>query len=133
MQIQKVGYSPACKANFVNNKSFQNVVNYAKEKNSLVSLDSALNSIKKANRGTITIVDGVNPQGGIFSTFMLGRKAIPNSVAEASSPAEATLDAIIELGLIGSKKFKAVFGNKVENHVTPENIIKEYTVEPFTY
>ena len=55
MFIQKTCYSPAFKADFVNNKEFREVVKYAQENNCMRTLDGALNNIKKANIKIIII------------------------------------------------------------------------------
>jgi hypothetical protein len=128
MQVQKCGYTQSFKANFGRNKSFMNVVKYAKDNNYLMTLDGALNSIKKSNAGTINLIDGYTPAGKIYSTFMFGKHSVSNAVSDASSPAEASFDAIIELGLIGGKKSRELFGKNPEQNVTIDSILREYTI-----
>ena len=128
MDIQRNNYSPAFNAKFVNNSAFQDVVKYAEQKGCLRTLDSALNTINKANDGKITILHGQTPDGKIFSTFTTGRRSVPNNVSEASCPAEASLDGILDLSML-TKKFKSLLGvSKIELDITPAKIMKEYTV-----
>jgi hypothetical protein len=128
MQVEKCGYNQSFQANFVKNQSFINVVKYAEKNNCLVTLDGALNALKKSNKGTICLLDGYTPNGKIYSTFMLNKKAIPNSAINAKTPAEASLDAIIELGFVGGKKFRELFGKRVRKNVSVNGILNEYTV-----
>ena len=128
MEVQRVEYNPSFNAKFKNNKAFQDVVQYAAENNCLRSLDSALNSLKKSNDCTIIIAHGVDNKGAIYSTFLNGKRSVSNSTLEAISPAQASLDAILELSWLG-KKFKSLVGtSKPEQNITKDGIIKEYTV-----
>lgn len=128
MEIQRNSYSPAFSARFTNNKAFKEVVEYAEKNNCLRTLDSALNTIKKANNGDITILHGQSPNGGFFSAFTTGRRSVSNEVSQAQSPAEASFDGILELSFL-TKKFKSLMGvSKVKQDITPQRIINEYTV-----
>lgn len=128
MEIQRNSYSPAFNARFTNDKAFREVVQYAQEKGCLRTLDSALNTIKKANPGKISIIQGQTPDGKIYSTFTTGRRSVSNMVSDAKTPAEASMDGILELSMLG-KKFKSLLGvSKIEQDITPNSIIKEYTV-----
>lgn len=120
-------YTPAFKANFENNRAFLEVAKYAEETGCLRTLDTALNNIKKANRGKITLVHGKNANGEIYSFFTTGRRSVPNNTSEAQTPAEASLYGIMELSML-TKKFKSLLGvSKVEQNISAEKIIKEYT------
>lgn len=128
MEIRKTAATPAFTAKFVNNESFQNVVKFAKENNMLRTLDGALRNLETANRATIRIIDGKTPNGTIYSTFMTKKRSVANNIAEASCPAEASLDGIIELGMLG-KKFRSLLGCKeVKHYISTDEIIKKYTV-----
>ena len=132
MFIQKTCYSPAFKADFVNNKEFREVVKYAQENNCMRTLDGALNNIKKANPGQIRICHGYTSDGKMYSTFMIQNertiRSVANSTADSESTAEASFDGILELGML-NRKFRSLFGvQKVEQNITPARIIKEYTV-----
>lgn len=128
MQIQKTGYAPTFSAEFVNNKAFKDVVQYAKDNGCMRTLDAALNTIKKANNGKISILHGTTSDGLIYSTFTTGRRSVSNSILDAKSPAEASFDGILELSTL-TKKFKSLLGvSKVEQNISPESLIKEYTV-----
>ncbi len=128
MEIQKRCYSPAFNARFKNNAGFRDVVQYAQEKGCMRTLDCALNTIKKANYGEISILHGKNPNGNMYSTFTTGKRSVPNNITEASCPAEATFDGILELSMLG-KKFKSLLGvSKIEQNITPNSLMKEYTV-----
>jgi len=128
MEIQRSNYTPSFSARFANDKSFREVAQYAQEKGCLRTLDGALNVIKKANPGNISIIHGRTPEGKIYSTFTTGRRSVTNYAGEASCPAEATFNGILELSMLG-KKFKSLLGvSKIEQDITAEKIIKEYTV-----
>lgn len=128
MEIQRNSYSPAFSARFTNNKAFKEVVEYAEKNKCLRTLDSALNTIKKANDGEITILHGQSPNGGIYSAFTTGRRSVSNEVSQAKTPAEASFDGILELGFL-TKKFKSLLGtSKVKQDITPQRIVKEYTI-----
>lgn len=129
MEIQRtISYSPAFSAKFVNNKSFQNLVKYAQEKGCMRTLDSSLHSLSKVDNAVIRICDGTTPDGKIYSTFMSGRRSVPNDVFDAKTPSEATLDGIIELSMFG-KKYKSLIGvSRATDSITPQSMIKDYTV-----
>lgn len=128
MQIQKTCYAPTFNARFVNNQAFKEVVQYAQENDCMRTLDAALNLLKKANDKDITIFHGVRGDGKIYSTFTCRKRSVPNNVSDAKSPAEASFDGILELSML-TKKFKSLVGaSKVEQNITPETLIKEYTV-----
>lgn len=127
MEIQKINNNPSFNAKFKNNKSFQEVVQYAVDNNCLRTLDSALNNLKKSNDCTIIVSHGVNNKGVMYSTFMKDRRSISNPVSEATSPAQASFDGILELSWLG-RKFKSLVGtSKPEQNISKEGIIKEYT------
>lgn len=128
MEIQRTNNCLSFNAKFKNNKAFQEVVQYAVDNNCLRTLDSALNNLRKADDCTITITHGLDNKGTIFSTFLNGRKSVSNPVAEAKSPAEASLDGILELSWLG-RKFKSLVGtSQPQQNITKESILKEYTV-----
>lgn len=128
MEIQRTNNCPSFNAKFKNNKAFQEVVQYAVDKNCLRTLDSALNTLKKADECTIVAQHGVNENGIMFSTFQKGRRSVSNSVADAKSPAEATLDAILGLSFLG-RKFRSLVGtSQPKQNINKESIINEYTV-----
>lgn len=128
MEIQKTCYTPTFSAKFVNNQQFREVVQYAQEKGCMRTLDSALNTIKKANKGNITILHGKTSEGTIFSSFTTGRRSVPNNIADASSPAEASFDGILELSML-TKKFRSLLGvSNIDQNINTNSIIKEYTV-----
>lgn len=126
MQIQKTNYSPTFSAKFVKNDAFKDVVKYAQEAGCLRTLDSALNNIAKAEGKDIRIIHG--KAGTIFSTFIAGKRSVSNFAGDAKTPAEATMDGILELSML-SKKFKSLMGvSNVKDNITAEKILKEYTV-----
>lgn len=128
MEIQRINQSPTFSAKFKNNKAFQEVVQYAVDNNCLRTLDSALNTLKKADDCTIVVTHGVDNKGVIFSTFLKDRRSVSNSIAEAKSPAEASLDGILELSWLG-RKFKSLVGtSQPKENITKESILKEYSV-----
>ncbi len=128
MEIQRINQSPAFSAKFQNNKAFQEVVQHAVNNNCLRTLDCALNTLKKADNCTITIAHGVDNNGVFYSTFLNGRRSVSNSIADAKTPAEASLDGILELSML-SRKFRSLIGTpQPKQNITKESIIKEYTV-----
>lgn len=128
MKIQSTNSCPTFNAKFKNNKAFQEVVQYAVDNNCLRTLDSALNTLKKADDCTIVVAHGLDNKGGIYSTFLKDRRSVSNSVAEAKSPAEASLDGILELSWLG-RKFRSLVGtSQPKQNITKEGIINEYTV-----
>ena len=128
MELNKRCYSPAFSARFTNNRPFREVVKYAVDNNCLRTLDSALNTIKKADLGEITILHGETAKGSIYSTFAQGKRSVPNSVSDAKTPAEASFDGILELSML-SKKFRSLFGVKeASQNINSERIMKEYTI-----
>lgn len=128
MEIQKINHCPSFNAKFKNNKAFQEVVQYAADNNCLRTLDSALNTLGKTNKCTIIISHGVDNNGMIYSSFIKDRRSVSNSIAEAKSPAEASLDGIIELSWL-RRKFKSLVGTSApEENITKESILKEYSV-----
>lgn len=132
MEVQKTCYAPAFQAKFVDNKAFREVVQYANEKGCMRTLDSALNTLKKTNNGDITIFHGTSPDGKLFSNFrytyrgFISRSCV-NPTLNCESAAEASMDGILELSML-SKKFYSLTGRNPECHITPEDIIKTYTV-----
>ncbi len=127
MEIQRTNYTPSFSARFTNDKAFREVVQYAQDNGCLRTLDCALNTIKKANPGKISIIQGRTPDDKIYSTFTTGRRSVTNYAGDATCPAEATFDGILELSMLG-KKFKSLLGvSKIEQDITAEKIIKEYT------
>ena len=87
-----------------------------------------MNTLKKADECTIVAQHGVNENGIMFSTFQKGRRSVSNSVADAKSPAEATLDAILGLSFLG-RKFRSLVGtSQPKQNINKESIINEYTV-----
>lgn len=128
MKIQHVNSCPSFNAKFKNNKAFQEVVQYAVDNNCLRTLDSALNTLKKADDCTIVIAHGLDNNGVMFSTFLKGRRSVSNSISEVSSPAEASLDGILELSWLG-RKFRSLVGtSQPKQNITKDSIINEYTV-----
>ena len=127
MQIQKACATPAFTAKFVNNKAFQEVLNYAKENNCLRTLDNALNNLATANRCSITIMHGKSPNGQIYSCCTAGKRSIPNCITYAKTPQEASFEGIVELSMLG-KKFRSLVGDKVKHFITTDDIVKKYTV-----
>lgn len=127
MQIQRTNYSPAFSAKFIKNVDFIDVVKYAKETGCLRTLDAALNSIAKAEGKDIRIMHG-KANGKIFSTFIAGKRSVSNFAGDAKTPAEATMDGILELSML-SKKFKSLMGvSSVKDDINVEKMIKDYTV-----
>ena len=107
MEIQKKCMTQSFKANFVNNKAFQEVVDWAEKNNKLRSLDIALNTIKIGNKGDITIFHGLTPQGKVYSNFRHRRRSLINQADR--TPAESSFYGIINLALLG-RKFKSLMG-----------------------
>jgi hypothetical protein len=127
MQVQRVNQSQNFTANFARNKSFNDVLNYAKVNNCTVALDEVLHSLSRANDGTIKILDGRTPDGKIFSTFMVGKRSIANRIHPAKSPAEASYYAIFELEE-NKNLFRSLFGEPFKKTVSAKDIIMDYTV-----
>lgn len=128
MKIQHNNSCPSFNAKFRNNRAFQEVVQCAVDKNCLKTLDSALNTLKKADDCTITIAHGYDNSGKIYSTFLKNRRSVSNQVSESTSPAEASLDGILELSWLG-RKFKSLVGtSQPKQNITKDGIINEYTV-----
>ena len=127
MEIQRTSNSPAFRANFIKNKAFVEAISCAKEQNCLRTVDSALNNIKKSNCGNIMANHGYTPDGKIYSNFICGRRSVVNYAEDAKTPAEATLNGIIELGAL-SKKYRSLMGtSNPEQKISVDSIIKEYT------
>lgn len=128
MEIQSTKNSLSFNAKFKNNKAFQEVVQYAVDNNCLRTLDGALNTLKKADECTITIAHGLDNKGIMYSTFIKGRQSVPNSVSDAKSPAEASLDGILELSWL-ARKFRTLVGtSQPKQNITKESMLKEYSV-----
>lgn len=128
MKIQRTNYCPSFNAKFTNNEAFREVVQYAADNNCLRTLDSALNTLKKTDDCIITATHGVDSKGAMYSTFLKGRRSVSNSVSEATSPAHATFDGILELSWLG-RKFRSLVGtSQPEQNITKESLVKEYSV-----
>ena len=125
MNISTNQNQTAFSAKFINNKAFQEVVQYAKKTNQLQELDTALNKLNNANTGDILLIHGTVP-GGVYSNFNLGgRHAVQNLGAE--TPAKASFNGILELAELG-RKFKKLFGREVKSNIKTDDIIKKYSV-----
>lgn len=114
----------AFRAKFVNNQAFKDVVKYANETRQLQTLDTALNKLNNANKGDILLIHG-KTDSGMFSNFTSGRRSVQNIGAE--TPEKASFNAILDLAEFG-RKFTKLFGEKADCSLTPENVIKKYTV-----
>ncbi len=125
MEISKKCNHPAFTAKFIPNKAFKEVVDYAQKTKQLRALDSALNNLKKANEGDILIMHGSNGNR-VFSNFTMGKRSIYNQTA--NTPAEASLNGIIDLGTLGSK-FRKLVGGNVKENITANDIMKNYTTD----
>lgn len=124
MEFQRYSAPLSFKANFVNNKAFQEVVDWAEKNNKLRALDIALNTIKIGNKGDITIFHGINPQGQIYSNFRHKHRSLIN-IAE-KTPAESSYYGIINLALLG-RKFKSLMGcSEITENVSKQSIIAQY-------
>lgn len=110
-------------ARIMPNKAFEEVVQYAKQTNQLRALDTALNSLKKANDGDILIIHGEGPSG-VFSNFQMGKRSVGNQVCE--TPAESSFYGLQELSMLG-RKFRSLVGGNVKSKITPQSIMKEYS------
>lgn len=124
MEISKKCNHPAFTAKFIPNKAFKEVVNYAKNTKQLRALDSALNTLKKANKGDILIVHGKNDI--VYSSFTMGRRSVYNTIAE--SPAEASFNGVLELAQLG-RKFRSLVGGEAKEYITAKDIMKNYTTD----
>lgn len=128
MQIQRTNYSPAFSAKFINNKEMREVIQLAKDNNCMRTLDSALNTLKGVDDKTIRVLHGKTSEGRMYSTFMVGKRSVPNDVYDVKSPAEASLDGILELSML-KKKYKSLMGvSTPQDNLTVEKMIKDYTV-----
>ncbi len=128
MEIQRTNYSPAFSAKFINNKEMREVIQFAKDNNCMRTLDGALNTLKNVDNKAVRILHGTTSEGRMYSTFMVGKRSVPNNVCDVKSPAEASFDGIMELSML-TKKFKSLFGvHEATNNLTVEKMIKEYTV-----
>lgn len=128
MEIQRTNYSPAFSAKFVNNKEMREVIQFAKDNNCMRTLDCALNTLKNVDDKTIRVLHGTTSDGRMFSTFIAGKRSVFNFTSDAKTPAEASLDGIVELSML-KKKFKSLMGvSEVKDNLTVEKMIKDYTV-----
>ena len=126
MKIQKISNKQSSfTAKFVPNKAFKEVVAYAESTKQLRALDSALNSIRKANEGDILIVHG-SVNNHVFSNFTLGKRSVYN--ANAQTPEEASFNGILDLGTLGSK-FRKLVGGNVKENITANDIMQNYTTK----
>ena len=123
MELSKKCNHPAFTAKFIPNKAFKEVVDYAAKNSQLRALDSALNTLKKANDGDILIIHG-SKNGKTFSNFTMGKRSVVN--IGTNSPAEATFNGIIDLASLG-RKFRSLVGGEVQEKITVNDIIKNYT------
>jgi hypothetical protein len=127
MNIQKTSYRPAFGATFIKNKAIVDTLKYAENTGCLRTVDSALNNLAKADDGKILAGHGKRADGSIFSFFTVGRRTHINEVADATCPEEATLNGILEIGMLG-KSYRSLFGvPKPKQNITAEKLIKEYT------
>lgn len=110
---------------FVNNKAFSEVVDYAANTKKMSELDTALNTLKKANKGDVLIIHGTTPDNRVYSNFNMNKHAVQN--LGAKTPAEASYNAILDLSQLG-RKFRKLVGGDVKTNITKESINKEYTV-----
>jgi len=122
MQITNNQSNTAFAANFVNNKTFQDVVKYAKKNGELQTLDSALNVLNNVNKGDILIINGRTAAGN-YSNFNLGKKTV--SVCGGNTPEEASFKGIVELAELG-KKFRRLFGGNAKFSLTTDDVISRY-------
>ncbi len=123
-----ISNQPSFGMKFVNNQSFREVVNYAKETNQLRVLDTALNALNGANEGSIFLMHGKTPQGISFSNMNYGKRFLQNVCPPNANPVEASFEGIITISMLG-KSFKKLIGGDVRSKLTAENIIKKFTVE----
>lgn len=132
MEIQRNTYAPAFGVKFNDNKAFREVVQYAQENNCTNTLACALQSLKyvkgnPAKGNTISIAHGRTQDGRIYSTFIYGKRSVSAVIDDAKSATEATLNGLFELSMRG-KKLKSLLGvSKIEDAITPENFVKEFT------
>ena len=124
MNISANQNGPAFSAKFVNNKAFQEVINYAKESKQLLELDTALNRINNANQGDILLIHG-KTEGGVYSNFYMNKRAVQNLGAE--SPEKASFNGILELGELG-RKFRRLVGGDVKLNFREQDLVKKYSV-----
>lgn len=80
---------------FIDNKAFRDVIKYAENTKQLDVLDTALNKINNVKSGDILLIHG-KTEGGVYSNFNMGRRAVQNLGAE--TPEKASFNAILELG-----------------------------------
>ena len=131
MEINKTCQHPAFTANFVRNDAFEGIVNYAQKTGKLHVLDTALNKLKNANEGDVLVVHGGNAKEELFSNFTVGRKSasVQRSNYDAESKEELSFFGILDLAkLENSNLFKMLFGKKVKNNVSAQDIFDRYTV-----
>ena len=114
---------------FYKNSNFIEVVNYAKNVNKLSELDFALSKLSKVDGSDVVIIHGTNNNSQIYSSFNAGRNSVRNSVAGVDNPAQASLNAILELVDEKNPKLAKLLGYKPKMLTTAEEIVEKYTVK----
>ncbi len=110
------------KSRFVDNKAFRDVIDYAEKTKQLDVLDNALNKIDSVAASDILLIHG-QTSNGVYSNFNMHRRSVQN--LGASTPEEASFNAIVELGELG-RKFRRLIGGDVKSNLTKEKIIDKY-------
>lgn len=109
-------------ANFINTKSFREVLDYAEKNGKLLELDGALNRLHEANTGDILLIHG-KTDAGVYSSFRMGHRSVQN--LGANLPEEASYKAIVELGELG-RKFRRLIGGDVQSSLSAKRVLQKY-------